>query len=191
MVNRDIEITNMSDVKTVMNDHRIPYVHCEKIEAGHVKRVLRNCDSEKRMEIKNSKYIEKCATSKNIQGNMSYRETCKAYDDMILRLNMKNNAEDNPEDVAACYGLLVLSPQNLQPEDDLPFFKKVLGIITKQYEDVVQWYIHYDECAVVHMHCFVVSDCEIDTERLNNAVQTDALNQFVYPFSNGMQNRNP
>jgi len=65
----------------------------------------------------------------------------------------------------------------MQPEDELPFFQEALNIITEQCGNVVQWYIHHDE-RLVHMHCFVVSDCEIDTERLNNVVQMAALDKF-------------
>lgn len=126
-------------------------VNFQKIHlAVEMRKLLRHCDKDKRLEDEHSnKHINKDMTYLN-QQQFSYEEACKRYDDRIGELDRKPKANRRKDRVTA-FGLDVPVPlgfDRLTPQQKDAWYQMALDecvIFAGGADNLVGWYIHEDE----------------------------------------------
>lgn len=156
-------------------------VNFEKLKTSQeVKAMLRHCDKEERMTTNHSnKEINKTVTSKNEQfEDMSYKDSCKLYDERIRKLDSFEGANKRSDRVT-CFGLGIPAPAEISADDEHDWFDNVYDIISNQYGDdnIIALYVHYDE---IHNY----TDAETGLERTSRA----HMHVYVIPEINGKLN---
>jgi len=191
-------------------------VNYEKLKLPQqVKSMLYHCDRETRQNTNHSNIdINKSATPRNTQGNRSYQEACRAYDDLIASLDAKPGANKR-KDRVTCFGLSLPAPRSLKPEDEKAFFLEAVRLIAEQYgsDNIIQYYMHQDEKHTYvnaetkqlcesrsHLHCYVVPEhngklngkwfsSRANMVRLNNAIHKMAQEQYGVLFMDGSKRK--
>ncbi|MGN0586313.1 MAG: hypothetical protein ACI4JF_03430 [Oscillospiraceae bacterium] len=144
--------------------------------AQDVKRVLRHCDLEYRLQDEHANPdIDKARTSKNTQ-SWSYEEACAQYDERIAELDNATNANKRKDRVTA-FSLEIPIPADIK--DKLQFTVDVHDLLTNRfgYENLVCCYYHQDE---THKY--------IDSEKEYERTSLEHIHFVVVPEVNGKLN---
>lgn len=195
-------------------------VSFEKLKTSNdVKRTIRHCDTEKRLEDNHSnKQIDKKLTLDNMVLKLDdYETVCNIYDEKMKFLDSQPNANKRSDKVT-CFGLNVPLPKGLQNKDidtKVKWFDEVAELVGKQYgsDNILNGYVHLDEVhkytnaesgnidtSREHFHLFVmpIIDNRLNgrdfsnrknMNMLNNSIQKMSLDKFNVEFMDGSKKK--
>jgi F0F1-type ATP synthase membrane subunit b/b' len=155
-------------------------VNFQKMKSiAEVKSKIRHCDKGLRQQSEHrNKHIDKSITSKNIQFDRNYDDTCKRFDDRIAYLDSLPDANHRPDRVI-CFGLEIPVPADLPGSKSAEWANKCQKLVAKQYgsDNIIQCYFHRDE---VHEY--------VDARTGQKEISRQHLHIFVVPEINGKLN---
>lgn len=149
--------------------------------AVDVKRVLRHCDKDMRVQDNhNNEHINKQVTSLNQQRPRSYEDTCKLYDDIIAKHDEQPNANKR-KDRVTCFALEIPCPAELAKDRKSlrKWFMSVDKIMSDHCgkDNILQSYVHFDE-----VHTYKDAETGQDRESVPH------VHYAVIPLINGKLN---